>query len=241
MSDVVIAFFVPTIVFLVIVAPLWILMHYRSKQRARSELSAEERQLLELLTVRAERMGERIETLESILDDETPGWRARLVGAGILEGELVSDNRNDPPRDATRDARNEFQRSVERLEKAVQGFVSATNDHVTNRAAEFVDDTAERLERELRNRRGSARRAIETRRSLRVEAGAPRASSTKRVGSDAAVVARRGGKSAAAPGLSHVARCIRTNAARRSRVSAPVSRGISASRCGWCAASRSPG
>ncbi len=78
MSDVVIAFFVPTIVFLVIVAPLWILMHYRSKQRARSELSAEERELLELLTVRAERMGERIETLESILDDETPGWRGRL-------------------------------------------------------------------------------------------------------------------------------------------------------------------
>ena len=78
MSDVVIAFFVPTIVFLVIVAPLWILMHYRSKQRARSELSAEERQLLELLAVRAERMGERIETLESILDDETPGWRGRL-------------------------------------------------------------------------------------------------------------------------------------------------------------------
>ena len=78
MSDVVIAFFVPTIVFLVIVAPLWILMHYRSKQRARSELSAEERQLLELLSVRAERMGERIETLESILDDETPGWRGRL-------------------------------------------------------------------------------------------------------------------------------------------------------------------
>ncbi len=76
MSDVVIAFFVPTVVFLVIVAPLWILMHYRSKQRARGELSAEERQLLELLAVRAERMGERIETLESILDDETPGWRA---------------------------------------------------------------------------------------------------------------------------------------------------------------------
>jgi phage shock protein B len=78
MRDVVIAFLVPTIVFLVIVAPLWILMHYRSKQRARSELSAEERQMLELLSARAERMGERIETLESILDDETPGWRGRL-------------------------------------------------------------------------------------------------------------------------------------------------------------------
>lgn len=64
---------------------------------------------------------------------------------------MSGDSRNESPRD---DARNEFQRSVERLEKAVQGFVSATNDHVTNRAAEFVDDTAERLERELRNRRG---------------------------------------------------------------------------------------
>lgn len=64
---------------------------------------------------------------------------------------MSSDYRNEPPGD---DARNEFQRSVERLEKAVQGFVSATNEHVTNRAAEFVDDTAERLERELRSRRG---------------------------------------------------------------------------------------
>ena len=78
MSDVVVAFFVPTIVFLVIVAPLWILMHYRSKQRSLGQLSAEERQLLEQLAVRAERMGERIETLEAILDDETPGWRGRL-------------------------------------------------------------------------------------------------------------------------------------------------------------------
>jgi len=78
MSDVVIAFFVPTVVFLVIVAPMWIFMQYRSKQRARGELSAEERQLLETLAVRADRMAERIETLESILDDETPGWRGRL-------------------------------------------------------------------------------------------------------------------------------------------------------------------
>ncbi|HEY6598521.1 MAG TPA: envelope stress response membrane protein PspB [Pseudomonadales bacterium] len=78
MSDVVVAFFVPTVVFLVIVAPLWILMHYRSKQRSMGQLSVDERQLLEQLAVRAERMGERIETLEAILDDETPGWRSRL-------------------------------------------------------------------------------------------------------------------------------------------------------------------
>jgi phage shock protein B len=78
MDDVAIAFFVPTVVFLVIVAPLWIFMHYRSKQRAQSELSAEERQSLEQLAMRAERMAERIETLEAILDSDTPGWRGRL-------------------------------------------------------------------------------------------------------------------------------------------------------------------
>ena len=78
MDDVAIAFFVPTVVFLVIVAPLWIFMHYRSKQRAQGELSAEERQSLEQLAMRAEKMVERIETLEAILDSDTPGWRGRL-------------------------------------------------------------------------------------------------------------------------------------------------------------------
>ena len=78
MDDVAIAFFVPTVVFLVIVAPLWIFMHYRSKQRAQSELTAEERQSLEQLAMRAEKMAERIETLEAILDSDTPGWRGRL-------------------------------------------------------------------------------------------------------------------------------------------------------------------
>lgn len=75
-----------------------------------------------------------------------------VVGHRILEGEFVSE------RDDTRgsaDPRTDFQRSVERLEKAVQGFVSATNDRVTSRAADFVDDTAARLEREMRDRRGS--------------------------------------------------------------------------------------
>jgi len=87
MDDVVVAFFVPTIVFLVFVAPLWIFMHYRSKQRAQTELSADERQLLEQLGMRAERMAERIETLEAILDSETPGWRSRLQASEYARGE----------------------------------------------------------------------------------------------------------------------------------------------------------
>ncbi len=62
---------------------------------------------------------------------------------------------NNDRTDDNQNHRGDFQRSVERLEKAVQGFVSATNEHVTSKAAAFVDDTAARLERELRDRRGS--------------------------------------------------------------------------------------
>jgi len=78
MDGIVVAFFVPTVIFLTIVAPVWIFMHYRSKQRAQSALSDDERMELETLTAQAERMIDRIETLESILDNETPGWRNRL-------------------------------------------------------------------------------------------------------------------------------------------------------------------
>jgi phage shock protein B len=78
MDGMVVAFFVPVVVFLTIVAPVWIFMHYRSKQRAQGALSDAERQELEMLAARAEGMVDRIETLEAILDTETPGWRKRL-------------------------------------------------------------------------------------------------------------------------------------------------------------------
>ena len=68
---------VPTLLFVVIVAPLWILMHYRSKRRSQGALSEDERAELERLAEIAERMGERVETLEAILDAETPDWRKR--------------------------------------------------------------------------------------------------------------------------------------------------------------------
>jgi len=78
MDGMVVAFFVPVVIFLTIVAPVWIFMHYRSKQRAQGALSDAERLELEMLAARAEGMVDRIETLEAILDTETPGWRKRL-------------------------------------------------------------------------------------------------------------------------------------------------------------------
>jgi phage shock protein B len=72
-----IAFFVPTIIFLTFVAPIWIFMHYRSKQRAQGSLSEAEREEMEVLKRKADRMIERVQTLEAILDAQTPEWRKR--------------------------------------------------------------------------------------------------------------------------------------------------------------------
>ena len=67
----------PTVLFLIFVAPIWIIMHYRSKNRAKDSLTAGEHAELENLAATAASMRERIETLESILDAETPDWRQR--------------------------------------------------------------------------------------------------------------------------------------------------------------------
>ena len=69
--------FVPVVIFLVIVAPVWLVLHYRSKNRAQAGLSDDDRNAVELLSDRARQMGERIEALEGILDSQVVGWRER--------------------------------------------------------------------------------------------------------------------------------------------------------------------
>ena len=75
MSGTLIAFFVPVVVFLVIVAPIWIILHYKSLARAADGLNAGERAELQEMIQVANKMAARIETLEAILDVDTPGWR----------------------------------------------------------------------------------------------------------------------------------------------------------------------
>jgi len=77
MEDIAVAFMVPAILFLVFVAPVWLILHYRSKRQQDAGLSETERTEIEQLGDAAERMADRIETLESILDVEAPGWRDR--------------------------------------------------------------------------------------------------------------------------------------------------------------------
>jgi phage shock protein C len=75
---------------------------------------------------------------------------------------VSSESRNDGPRGDDDYRRDEFQRSVDRLEKAVQGLVSAGNEQVTTRAAGFIDETADRLESELKKRRDTRSRDDES-------------------------------------------------------------------------------
>ena len=71
------AIFVPTIVFMVVVAPVWIIFHYRSKTHLVHGLSSSERADLDEMIETANKMAARIETLESILDVESPDWREK--------------------------------------------------------------------------------------------------------------------------------------------------------------------
>lgn len=67
--------FVPMILFMVIVAPTWIVMHYRSVNRSSQHLTEEDRQALEDMLVAVDQLSERVESLESILEADHPDWR----------------------------------------------------------------------------------------------------------------------------------------------------------------------
>lgn len=66
---------VPLILFVLFVAPLWVLMHYRSKSKMGQGLTDRELEQLNELAGKTEKMAERIKTLEAILDVDSPNWR----------------------------------------------------------------------------------------------------------------------------------------------------------------------
>ncbi len=67
----------PLIIFLIFVAPIWLILHYRSKKQVNQGLTAEDQIALQELAGKAEMMADRIKTLEAILDSEAPEWRNR--------------------------------------------------------------------------------------------------------------------------------------------------------------------
>ncbi|MFD2166282.1 envelope stress response membrane protein PspB [Thalassotalea euphylliae] len=75
MEEIIVA---PLIIFMLIVAPIWLILHYRSKRQISQGLSEEEYTQLSELAELADKMSDRIKTLEAILDAESPDWRNKV-------------------------------------------------------------------------------------------------------------------------------------------------------------------
>lgn len=65
----------PLVIFLLVVAPVWIISHYVTRWRTAKILSAEDEKMLAELWDLAPKLESRINTLERILDAEAPDWR----------------------------------------------------------------------------------------------------------------------------------------------------------------------
>lgn len=76
--------FVPLILFVTIVLPLWLIFHYKTrwkilnaeKEQKVGVMDSDKKELAELRDT-AKRLGQRIDVLENILNVEAPNWREK--------------------------------------------------------------------------------------------------------------------------------------------------------------------
>jgi phage shock protein B len=66
---------VPAILFMVIVAPLWLIFHYKTLWKNQQTKDGADEKTVQEMRVMAERLEGRIANLEKLLDAEAPGWR----------------------------------------------------------------------------------------------------------------------------------------------------------------------
>jgi len=69
--------FVPVILFVLFVAPIWLWLHYREKHRQREALAGLTPTGSPELARTAQRLEDRVAALEALLDAEMPDWRKR--------------------------------------------------------------------------------------------------------------------------------------------------------------------
>lgn len=65
------------ILFLTIGLPLFIVLHFVTRWKQSREISRDDEQMLEELWALSQRLDDRIDTLERILDDDHPTWREK--------------------------------------------------------------------------------------------------------------------------------------------------------------------
>ncbi len=66
------------IVFLVIPAPLFIVLHFITKWKQSREITGGDEEMLEEMWSMSQRLEQRLESLETILDGELSDWRKKL-------------------------------------------------------------------------------------------------------------------------------------------------------------------
>jgi len=66
------------IVFLAIPAPMFIALHFVTKWKQAREITGGDEKMLEDMWSLSQRLEERLEILERILDNELPDWRKKL-------------------------------------------------------------------------------------------------------------------------------------------------------------------
>ena len=82
-------FTVPAIIFCIFVAPIWIIMHYRSVARSSQSLNEDERENIDAMLATIDKLQDRVQALESLLDVDQPGWRSHRQGQAKHRGEDV--------------------------------------------------------------------------------------------------------------------------------------------------------
>lgn len=82
MSIIWIVFVVPAILFVVFVAPIWLVLHYRSNRQLGAGLNEHEMARLTALVSQADMLQQRVHTLERLLDVESLNWRAEDPSSG---------------------------------------------------------------------------------------------------------------------------------------------------------------
>lgn len=65
------------ILLIVVVIPLWLIFHYVTKWKAMKGFTPEDEASLGDLRTSADRLEDRLRTMERIMDDEVPDWRSR--------------------------------------------------------------------------------------------------------------------------------------------------------------------
>jgi phage shock protein B len=71
--------FVPAVLFMVIVAPLWLIFHYITVWKTQRNAGRADEGAMTRMSETARRLESRVAALERLLDAEAPGWRSKSL------------------------------------------------------------------------------------------------------------------------------------------------------------------